>query len=263
MGQHEGDNAPEPNEPENTPEPSPADNAPSDAGTPWSNDLATTFEDEATRSRVDEFLRSTVQPYVTQLEQKSVPNRDAQRLWESFAEDAPGTFQAVAAQLYGEDQAARMIAAINADETDPETPDVQDFETPDLDELPQEMRDALEYVQEKRTNEAWEREFNRVKSKDEFKDIEIDEELFHPFVAAADGDIDTAGELYKNWYDNAKSKFGLNVPDDLEVDDPPPVHNPKRDAAGASTPPQVKEYTSIDEAIDDFFAENKTPPPVV
>ena len=38
---------------------------------PWANDLSSTFEDESIRTQVDSFLREKVQPYVTQLEQRS------------------------------------------------------------------------------------------------------------------------------------------------------------------------------------------------
>jgi hypothetical protein len=69
---------------------------------PWAKDLAENFEDPATRAAVDEFLRTTVQPHVTKLEQATAPNRDAEKLWNDFRESPVETYLAVSGELFGE-----------------------------------------------------------------------------------------------------------------------------------------------------------------
>src|SRR5690349_8595531 len=74
---------------------------------PWAADLASVFQDEAERARVDQFMREKYQPYVTQLEQKHAP---ARQLYDALqSENSLETYLGLAEQLYGE-EAANYLA---------------------------------------------------------------------------------------------------------------------------------------------------------
>lgn len=231
---------------------------------PWADDISKRFDDPVLRNEVDSFLRESVQPYVTQLEQKSQPHRDAQRLWDDFSTDPNNTFRAVAVELYGEDTADRLISAITDDSeedtTVTDTNDDLDFKV-STEELPEEIQEAVDFVQRERQQREWDEAFKEVAFDEEGNQL-IDEELFYPFVTAAEGDIELARDNYFAWQEQAKEKFGLNVPspDDIK-DEPPPTIDPNK-GGSTTAPPQQKEYKDIDEAIDDFFAEQNAPPTV-
>ncbi len=246
----------EPTAPDTPPtqEPGPTDS-------PWAADLQKHFDDPQLQRQVDGFLRETVQPYVTQLEQKSQPSRDAERLWNDFSTDPNNTFHAVAVELYGKDTADKLTSAITGEGGDTEVTDTDttdsDFKV-DPDELPDEVREAVDFVNQERQQREWDSAFKEVAFDEDGNQI-IDEELFYPFVTAADGDIDAAKDAYLAWQGQAKEKFGLNVPN--PEDTPPPTIDPNK-GGGTSAPPQQKEYKDIDDAIDDFFAEQNAPPTV-
>jgi hypothetical protein len=261
MAEDNDDAAVEPSTDEPAAPDTPPTKEPASPKTPWSDDIARTFTDPELQQQVDGFLRETVQPYVTQLEQKSQPSRDAERLWNDFSQDPNNTFHAVAVELYGQEAADKLTAAISGEEDPEVTSDTpaDDFKV-DEDELPDNVREAVEFVQSERQQREWDAAFKDIAFDDEGNQI-IDEELFYPFVTAADGDIDQAKDAYLAWQDSAKEKFGINVPNPDDVDTPPKTLDPN--GGGATTaPPQQKEYKDIDEAIDDFFAEQSAPPTV-
>lgn len=247
--------------PEPTPEPAPASNA------PWAQELASTFADDSIRSQVDEFLRGQIQPYVTKLEQESVQNRDANRLWNDFAEDPYDTYVGVTKELFGDEVALKIASALEADDEpdyNPEENDVSDIDplAIDEDELPDSVRSAVEYFQQQQQEAAWAQEMARIQ--EENPDLEIDEKLFDPFVVAADGNFDVAVAGYEDFVNTAKQKFGLEVGDLSSVDAgnaAPAVIDSSSSAP--STPPQQQSYESLDDAMDAFFAEQNAPPPVV
>lgn len=229
---------------------------------PWAQELASQFADDTIRSQVDEFLRGNIQPYVTRLEQESVGNRDANRLWQDFAENPYETYVGVTKELFGDDLALRIASALESDDdptTDHEEHEVPDYDLAiDEDELPESVREAVDFYQQQQQASAWEQEMNRVI--EDYPDVEIDADLLNPFVIAAEGDFDVAVASYAQFVNNAREKFGLSVGDLSDVNVPPVIDS---DATGTSTPPQQKQYESLDDAMDDFFAEQNAPPPVV
>lgn len=246
-----------------------------ESASPWQDDLAAAFEDEGTRTAVDEFLRGKVQPYVTQLEQKTAPNRDADRLYSNFQEDPQGTYIAVTRELFGPEAAQRAIDAINRGEDPEEAVAEQQAEagneTPefqvDYDELPPEVREAVEAVNEQRQEAAFERELARVK--EDNPEVEFDDELFYPFISAAEGDLDLAAVNYAAWLEKAADKFSPEVPDEISTEaaeaeaerqqeeTPPQTLSTKQGGSAGAAPPQQAQGQTLDEAITEWLAEER------
>jgi len=259
----ETDEAPEQGGTDEQPEPTPEPTPPA-PDSPWAKDIAEKFDDPALQGKVDEFLRENIQPYVTKLEQESQPSRDAERLWNDFSSDPNNTFRAVAVELYGQDTADKLIEAITDEggqDVNDETPSDEDIKFKvDADELPEDVQEAVDYIQQQRQKEEWDREFARINTEEK----PIEEDLFYPFVTAADGDIDAAAEEYHKWAEKFRAKHGdLPTTDDVPKpeDTPPPTIDPGKGGAG-SVPPTEKKYDSLDDAIDEFLAEQKAPPTV-
>lgn len=257
---------------------------------PWDSDLKDAFEDEDIRQKVSDFLGDKVQPYVTRVEQEARPNRDATRLWDGFEKQPVETSIQVVKELYGDeigDRFAELLqggstpsdaAAQVQTETDVDVTDTTAAEGDEdtegkvkFEDLPPQVQNAVAAQEQERQKEAYYSEIDRVKSErgndlpqegegDEAKPV-LDVDLFHPFVVAAEGDFDAAAEAYIKFLGQAKEQFGIKVPD-TPTDSPPQVVNSETRDAGP-TPPQSKEGQSLDEALDEFFNEQKAPPPTV
>lgn len=251
---------------------------------PWDSDLATAFEDEDLRTKVSEFLGEKVQPYVTKIEQDSKPNRDAQRLWEGFNESPVDTYIAVSREIYGPEVADKVAAILQggdapveespATDTTEETQETEE-ETPttklSFDDLPPEVKEVVAQTQAAKQKEAYYGEIDRVtaehadslpKGEDDKPQLNVD--LFHPFVVAADGDFDKAWDAYEAFQSQAKETFGIQVPAVDEDGKPvPPTTLDSQTRDSSATPPQEVKYESLDEAMDAFFDEQKSPPPTV
>ncbi len=255
---------PAPADPPTAPEAPPAESAPE---TPWQKDLEAQFTDETVRNQVNEFLGSKVQPYVTKLEQESAPSRDAQKLWDDFISDPVNTYRSVTEELFGEETSEKITGVLsNATGQEPDAAQAAaqvDAGDVDAAELPPELREVVEHFQQEKRTKAYGEEFDRVKGSEEFKDVAIDKDLFHPFVVAADGDFDIAAAGYKQWHDQASAKFGLNPPSPDQIQDAPPPTIGQATPSGGNPPPVVKQDQTLDDALDDFFTEQKTPPTTV
>lgn len=232
--------------------------------TPWQDDLEAQFSDPTVRSQVDDFLRGKVQPYVTQLEQSSAPNRDAERLWQDFSTKPTETFGAVAVEIFGQEEADKMFAALRESDATPDSGAGADPDNPEfaVDEqaLPANVREAVEYVNSQRQEEQFKTALDQVKADN--PDVNIVEELFYPFISAAEGDWDIAVQTYKTWADKAQDAFGgADIPDEINLDNtPPPTLSPE---TGTTAPPQQEKYENLDDAMDAWFAETKGAPPTV
>lgn len=253
------------------------------SGNPWDQDLAGTFEDEAVRNQVSDFLGEHVQPYVTRLEQDSRPNRDATRLWEGFAETPVQTYVQVSRELFGDEVADRVAATLQGEEggeptpapdTQTTTPDTQTITPPEgqtddgpipFEKLPPNVQEAVAKQEAEEQRAAYYEEVDRVTKehadalpKNDEGEPQLNVDLFHPFVVAADGDFDQAWASFEQFYTNAKKEWG--APQEGETP-PPAIDSQTRDAS--TTPPQEVEYKSLDEAMDAWFDEQKSPPPTV
>lgn len=230
---------------------------------PWANDLATLFEDEGVRNQVDEFLRTKVQPHVTQLEQSRRELEDAGQLYSALQESPAETYLALTEDIFGTETAQAIRDQLVSLYSEEDEDDELDYDDVDDTNLPPEVRELLDERRQTKEAEAYNAELNRVVEQYKDTDAPVVADLFHPFVAAAEGDFDTAYQGYSRWYEQAKAQFGVQ-PEPEPVEEPPSVIG--SDSTGTSTPPTEKKYTSIDEALTDTLAEmraNRPAPTVV
>lgn len=229
---------------------------------PWAAQLAQF--DEATRSSVDQFIRTSVQPYVTQLEQKVAAGKDAERLFTSLNEAPAETYLQITSELFGDEAVDAVIALLagenNEGTTAPEA--AANSSEPARDPEMEAFRQS--YVADKR-REAYDNEMSRVKSAAEAAgDTPVVDRLFHTFVSMADGDFDRAYDGYKQFYGEFKNTV---TGEPAAVEGEQRVIAPSTLGSSTSTvtaPPVEKTYTSIDDALDDFFAETRpSAPPTV
>lgn len=254
----------------------------SDNGTPWDADLETAFADPEIREQVSAFLGEKIQPYVTRVEQEARPNRDATRLWDELNERPDATTIQVVKELWGQETADEFIKVLEggrvgaaAEEQDA---DVEEDRADDngmaqrqsttIDDLPPEIRELYAEAQQNKQREAYYSELERITAehaeelpKDEDGNPLLEAELFHPFVAAADGDFDAAWNGYLAFEEQARKRFGIEVPNPEDIP-PTVIDGETRDAS--ATPPVEKDYEGdIGAAIDDFMLDQQTAPPTV
>lgn len=253
-------------DPQVTPDPTPAAAPPAAAPVapspasgsgPWANDLNQTFADEAVRGQVDEFLRSKVQPYTTQLEQKAAQNQEAQRLHQAFADNPIDAYVQVTNELFGEEAAQVLLADIQKQLDQPApTPEPGQPQAAPVDPRVQSL---LDWAEQKQINEHYETQIERVSA----EHPEIDVDLFHPFVAAASGDFDQAYGMYSTWLAEYGQKYGA-APEVTPATPPPAVLGSDTGAAQPSNTPVEPKNQTIGEAIEDFVRESRlsVAPPV-
>jgi hypothetical protein len=234
---------------------------------PWAADLAEYFGDnQEAIAAADRYMREKVQPRITHLETDSAPARE---LWKDLNENADETLASVVEELYGEETAAKFKAIFEAgDGSEASAAAAVEAATAAEDEVPAWAKPLLEKHEAETAAEMRERqqaEYQEVLAEmraahDDLTDEDM--ELIHPFMSAAEGDIERAYAGYKAYTDAFKARLGV-TPTEPEKVDPPPVLG--SEGAPAATPPVEKVYKSYDEAIDDYFAERRkqAPPPVI
>ena len=222
---------------------------------PWSGDLQQRFPDEQVRTQVDQYVRETVQPYITRLEQESADDRYAKKLWTDFTENPVDTYLSVTQEMFGDevrDEAQELLDALaeGDNELDPEfSPEY------DENELPPQVQQMYDEWNAQKREDAYYDELERVAAENDDIDFEAYEDLFHPFVSAADGDFDQAVEGFRNFLGRAQGE-------ETEEGAPPPAALDSGSQA-PSVPPTEKDYDNLDDALDDFFEEQKPAPPTV
>lgn len=229
----------------------PAPVAPQLSDSPWKTKLEAAFTDPAEAARVDQFMREGYQPYVTKLEQDNKDLGDKAFVYDALETDAEGSFKQMAEELFGEDVAAAVATALEGTEAAVnEETTIEEAVTA----LPKEAQEALEWVAQKRQEDATSqatREYLEDLEGVIAKNPEIDKDLFHPFVVTAEGDFDKAVASYNVW----AKKAGLVKKEDPDPPPPVPGETP-------GVPATVKQGQSLDAAVDEFFADvNKVPAP--
>lgn len=244
-------------EPTPTPTPEPAAAAPPAAppappSGPWADKLS--VFDESTRAQVDAFLRTEVQPYVTRLEQQTSELEAAGQLYNDLQSDPLQTYVDLTHEMLGDEIAEAVIATIRETAASNDAPDADT--SPNTDPVVEQMKRDYIATQEQK-------EYADALAKAKSKHPDIVEDLFHPFAAATDGDMEAAYQGYKVWLEQAKQTFGT-------PEAPPPAPTPAPPTLGSDTanppaPPTQKQYRNIGEALDDMFDEIKvkTAPPTV
>lgn len=248
---------------------------------PWDDKVAEAFEDPEVAAKVSAFLGESVQPYVTKIEQEARPSRDATRLWEALESAPVDTSIQIVKEMFGDDLGDQFAALLQGGEPSqvevptPEAEETEDDKRVAFDDLPPEVQNAVAAQQQEEQRKAYYSEIDRVKDANADKlptvgegdeaEVQLDVDLFHPFVVAAGGDFDAAMEGYLGWQDKAKESFGINVPETAAVEEaqePPPVIDSSTRESGTK-PPTEEKYETLDDAIDSFFEDQKNPPPTV
>jgi hypothetical protein len=217
---------------------------------PWASDLAQLFPDDATRGTVDQFLRSKVQPYTTQLEQKASVSENASRLWNDLENQPIDTYVAITTELFGEEASQELLANLQArlqQTPQDQTPPAPGQPAPQADP----RQEALyTWVEQKQAQEAYDEGIARIQGDANTQDVDTD--LIHPFVAAAGGDFNQAVTMYRQFYQQFQSK---NAPAE-EVAPPPPVTGSDTSTAAAPSHTEPRSQ-SIGDAINDFMDEQR------
>lgn len=222
----------------------PAPQPPAPAGdSPWAADLAGIVPDEALRGNVDGYLREKWQPRVTQLEQQVAASRDASRLYEDLRESPVETYLAMTEQLFGEEALTHAQQMFAIEQANQEAAAAQGTEAPPMDPRLQALLDREEQAQREA---AYAQELATIRA----QDPELQDEIFHPFVIAADGDFTAAHESYRAFVAQAKQLYG-----GAAVESTPPPTVVGTESAGTTAPPIAPRFDSLDAALDDTLDE--------
>lgn len=239
--------------------------------TPWAANIRATFTDPAMQDAVDDFLATTVQPHVTKLEQQTAGLTEAKALYDDLQSDPTSTYVALTQELFGDDAAEAVVAALQpGDEKPAETPE-NDGSQLNLDD---ETREVLDELKAKRRQKEYDNAIEQFRlgeatDPEQAQRGDIVPKLFHPFVAGSGGDLEAAYGAYKQWLSESKQTFGdQSQTGDLNPDEvpdlPPPNTLGKGDAGATTAPPVQPQYRSIGDAIDDVWSDLAVgAPPVV
>lgn len=237
---------------------------------PWATDLALVFTDPTERARVDNFLRAKVQPYTTQLEQQVAGGRNAQALWNDLNTDVDTTFAALANEIYGDEKGTAIVDAVKAQlaaneqtgaavtETDAAAAVVPAALDPRLEKM-------IQTFEEQQATNQYDTLMGQTVAAPGNEDI--DPQNLHPFVAAAQGNFNTAVTMYRQF--EAKFKGvgdGTITAEQLGQRTAPPVMGTGDGGAAPSTIPAVPKKETLDQAINSFMADSRAArqaPPVM
>ena len=218
---------------------------------PWSASLQTTFTDEATRAQVDAYLRENVQPYVTKLEQGRPPE-EAASLYSDYQEDPIETHLAVTEQLYGPEARAAVESALFGE--DGEQAQEEALEAVEEGQRDPEVQALLDREAERERETAY---YDTMLELAE-NDPNFDEDEFSPFVIGTEGNVQEAYAAYTNWRGKVQARYTPAQTDvaGAEAPDPvPPVLGST--APGGSAPPTQRQHGSLEEEMDNWFAEQQ------
>lgn len=241
-----------------------------DNASPWQKDISERFTDPEVAAAVDGFLREKVQPYVTQVEQRTAGNEKAAELYKDLHEDPEGTWYALTSEIFGEESATKLVDTYNQTleaTGDPAAAEeaAQEVAEQKTDALSPEDRAALDAIK----NDRLEKEYHTAV--DQFIEAQPEgskpvKELFHPHIVAAEGDLDAALASYQHAAEKLREQYGI-TPEQVaaQQQEPPPTIGSEQQSAAASTTPQQKDYNgNLNAAIDDMFDDLKSgAPPTV
>lgn len=242
---------------------------------PWADDLRGALGEEYAGAfdAVDGYLRSNWQPRVTELEQGTA---EARELWNDVTTDFDSTLVNLFASAYGEEHpelVEKFTESYNSlfseGETEEDAPPAEGGL--DLDKLPPEVRQTVEWAQAKRDAELRAEqasEYSQAKREllEQHKDAltEDDLDLLDPFVAGT-GTLEDAVTQYQAFLEKFASRHGFTRADGEPAPEPPPVLG--SEGGTAAVPPAEKKYTKYNEigdALGDYLARQRTatPPPM-
>ncbi len=247
----------------------PPEPAPTPQAGPWAEDIRTALgEDHAAAfDIVDGYMRESVQPRITQLEEGSAPARE---LWADLQSDPDQALLDLVAARYGDDFVPNFQALF--EEKPPEAtaaPEADEKPPADAAQLSAEQQELLDWAQTKRAEEqraAGASEYEAFKKALGEKHGLTERDLNHldPFIYTSPDDGDAAVAAYKSFLVSS----GVQPEVAAEpVPDAPAVLG--SEAAPGAPPPVATQYTKfsqLDDALGDFMAEQRTtatPPPVL
>jgi hypothetical protein len=202
---------------------------------------------------------------MTQLEQQAAQARDAVRLWDNLNADPIDTYVSMTTEMFGEDAGSAVLGQLQQilnGQPAPAAPQGQQ-QAPSPQEMDPRLAAVVEFVEQQQNNTYYEGQIERVAQ----EHPEVDTDLFHPFVAAANGDFNQAVELYNTWLVNYGEKYGsaaIPVPAATAPPAPAVLGSDTGTAQTSTTPVEARKQT-LDEALNDFMAEqraNRAAPPV-
>lgn len=222
---------------------------PQSQGHPWDTDLSF-IPDESVRSQVSDYLASTWQPRVTQIEQSS---KQALDLYNDFGEKPKDTLVDVAEELYGKDVATAFRQYLDEVEGSPDPATTQPQAT--AEGQPQrdpEVQALIDKERAREEQEAFDAEFARVKEAN--PGIPFDRNLYMAEVAQT-GDFDVAVQTYTtNHSDYIQFLQSQQAAENPAPADPPPTLG-SGEATGAAEVQTETQNPTLHEAIDDFAQE--------
>lgn len=222
----------------------PVPQPPAPAGdSPWAADLAGIIPDETLRGGVDSYLRTQWQPRVTQLEQQVAASQPAAQLYNDLTETPVETFVAIGTQLFGDEAGPYLQAMFEAEQAQEAQAAVVEAGGPPMDPRVQALLDREEQAQREA---AYAQEIATIRA----QDPELQDEIFHPFVIAADGDFAQAHQAYQAFVAQARQLYG-----GAPVEATPAPHVIGTESAGTTAPPLAPSFSSIDDALNDTMDE--------
>ena len=240
------------------------------AAGPWQHDIELVFQDPQVRATVDNFLRSKVQPRMTQYEQQLAASKDAMELWKSFEDNPAGTYAAITTQLYGEEVGKAALDALEQrmnNQPTPEEPPVAETPAapdPRFDEVYKYFEERRAKDQEAEELAAYDAAVAQIAADPANADIVINRK-FHQCVADCNGEFDQAIALYREEVARERlevmNSLGLTEEQlaELHAKQPPPP-TLGHEASNGTAPPTALEYRGRDglnRAIDDVVAQMK------
>ena len=194
--------------------------APVVTDSPWHKEAEARFTDPTARAAFDSYMREVNAPYVTKLEQDRAEAQRAaaeavDKAWvlDAINEDPAAAIADIFSQVYGEDASARVSALIAAGFSVEDAGGiVEQEETLDLDKLPAEVREAVEYAQTQKAAQAAAEvaaaqqaeidsattEYDAWRAELLKSEPDIKESTLHRYVLSADvADDATAADLFK------------------------------------------------------------------
>lgn len=259
---------------------------------PWDESLSRAFPDEATRGQVDQYLRSEIQPYITRKEQELGQVGEIwNALWDQ--EQTYPTYLELAGALYGDDVARKLAQTLaehfEADGATPEAaaqaavqavgdhaaqqaaqpgaaevPPVPNFDEW-LQQVPPEFKQFVTSQMEREEDSTYNGQLDALQVQE--PTIGANRKLFSRYVAAMEGDLNQAVELWREEMtpvitanptmfgeDTAYAKFAAAQKPAVPARPAPTVLGGST-TAGGTTPPQIPAHQTIDEALDDFLVD--------
>lgn len=239
--------------------PAPPQTYQSDA--PWGQDLSQAFSDPQIAADVDAFLKRTVQPRVTQLEQQYAETEQARQLYQAYEADPEAANIAVNRTLYGDDYADQLAASLNRADLmagpaaqaaqqqyqQQVRPQPQPAAAP-TPAVPPEYQEMYQEWSNNKQQTAYDEAKAAFLADPQYADV--NPKLFDPFVAGAETWEQAVGS-----YRAYAANFAQNGNSNEQPPQPPPTLGSDAVGAPGSTPTYPDE--NLDEAIDGMFSENK------